>query len=70
MNSNALFSSGFTDGKLVMTLDFKESLFQHCVLLVQDVSALVEKNYLQNVEIYIGNSTDYKKNPKCAGGPF
>ena len=25
---------------------------------------------LQNVEIYIGNNSDYTKNAKCPGGPF
>ena len=51
---------------------------QHAILLMADHTFLKEdlatnddmEQQFQNFEIYIGDSTDYQQNTKCAGGPF
>ena len=52
-------------------------MFQHSVLIVQDIKSIqysyethVASSYFQNFEIYIGDSSNYTWNSKCAGGPF
>ena len=63
--------------KMVITIDLGKILFVHCLLVVQDLfdglfpNAHINTNeFLQNLEFYIGNDTDYTKNAKCPGGPF
>ena len=59
-----------------LALNMGKPVFVHAVLVVQDVLGGTNGNHststswLQNFEIYIGNSSDYTKNSKCLGGPF
>ena len=65
---------------MVITLDFGKTVFQHCVLLVQDIYSGVwltespsdtDKNFwVQNYDVHIGDDPNYLNNPKCAGSPF
>ena len=63
--------------KMVIKIDLGKILFVHCLLVLQDLfkglypSTHSKTNeFLQNLEFYIGNDTDYTKNAKCPGGPF
>ena len=61
-----------------MTINLGQSFFVHSVLFVQDLFKGFKPNqhnaslyqWTQNIELYIGNSSDYNNNSKCAGGPF
>ena len=62
---------------MVITLNLQKTFFVHSVLIVQDLlnGKLPENQtdtnkWLQNLDIYIGNDPDMKKNKKCPGGPF
>ena len=58
------------DNKLEITINFGAPYFMHCILMVQDVFEGIYQNdhlassneWVQNVEVYIGNIPDYKKN--------
>ena len=49
----------------------------HAILLAEDIYGIMESSrstnivkFLQNYDIYIGNSPNFEENTKCAGGPF
>ena len=65
---------------MVITLDFGKTVFQHCILVVQDIYSgrwfndypnSTQTNYwVQNYDVHIGDDPNYLNNPKCAGSPF
>ena len=48
--------------------DLRKEMMVHAILIVEDFSN-PENEYFQNVEIYVGNSTDWTENEVCPGGP-
>ena len=67
------------DYLFVLGIDLGQPSFVHAVLAVQALdyagnhgrnNQSDHKSQLLNVEIHIGNSSDWSQNPKCAGGPF
>ena len=62
---------------MIITLDLQNPMFVHAVLIIQDLFShhrpedhKNSNQYLQNLQLYIGNDVDYKKNALCPGGPF
>lgn len=61
---------------MIVSIDLGESFFIHAILIVQDLLSGIappeglDSQWLQNFEIHIGESSDYRDNPKCSGGPF
>ena len=65
---------------MVIELNFGKSVFQHCVLLVQDIysgnslndspNSTETNKWVQNFDVHIGDDPNYLNNPKCAGSPF
>ena len=63
---------------MIIDIDLGRIVFQHCVLLVQEVDTydwtmgikIKREIALQNVYIYIGNDKDYRKNALCTGNPI
>ena len=64
---------------MIIGFDFGEPVFMHAILHAQDtidctwsysVGSSYLKNFFQNYEVFIGNSSNYTENTKCAGGPF
>ena len=64
---------------MIIGFNFGEPVFMHAILHAQDTINCVEptyvgssylKNFFQNYEVFIGNSSNYTENTKCAGGPF
>ena len=54
-----------------VVIDLRNYFFVHAILIVDDTENIEQKNYLQNVEIYIGDDPlDFTNNSKCPGGPF
>ena len=60
----------------IFGINFDEPVFMHAITHVADMyegyswSHVNKNEWFQNYNIYIGNSSDYTKNTKCAGGPF
>ena len=62
---------------MIFGFDLGNTFFIHALLHVQDMMANFWPYdnsdltfFLQSYEIYIGDSTNYWENKKCAGGPF
>ena len=65
-----------TNHKFVFGVDFGEKVFVHAIYIEQDKydgniwNHSETTEYLQNFEVYIGDSEVYSENKKCPGGPF
>lgn len=62
---------------MAVTINLGKIFFIHCLLAVQDVFNASTPNghtntneFLQNLDIFIGNNSEYTMNTRCAGGPF
>ena len=62
---------------LVITIDLKATYFIHAVLLVQDVFSGLRTadhdsrlEFVQNIEIYLGESKAWSSQSKCPNGPY
>ena len=62
-----------TDGLWFITYDFSVEYFIHAVLLVgstyEESINNIANHFPRNIEIYVGNSSNYKENTKVPGGP-
>ncbi len=59
--------------KWVFGIDLGASKFQHAIVYLDNlyyIDADVPHLYLKDFNVYVGENSDYKLNPKCAGGPF
>ena len=64
--------------RLEVTVNLGRPFMMHCFLMVQDLfdnsfpadHPESSNEWVQNVEVYIGNSPDYILNKRCPGGPF
>ena len=51
----------------VYGVNFSDSVWLHALMLVTDAA---NSQKLDGFDVYVGNSPDWSKNEKCAGGPF
>ena len=64
------------NNQFVLTVDLKAKYLVDGFLLIQDLYSGYSyqhtntNEYFQNYSMLVGNSTDWRKNPSCPGGPY